>query len=87
MPITFRRSLLAQPRNSNTYARRRDFFIRGQRYSILPALSLDGILHLDVQDRPYTSVTFTQFIDTLLDNMNPFPQKNFVVVIVKWSVQ
>ncbi|OAX30578.1 hypothetical protein K503DRAFT_214703, partial [Rhizopogon vinicolor AM-OR11-026] len=41
------------------------------RYSILPALSLDGILHLDVQDRPYTSATFTQFIDTLLDNMNP----------------
>ncbi|OAX31521.1 hypothetical protein K503DRAFT_703587, partial [Rhizopogon vinicolor AM-OR11-026] len=47
---------------------------------------LDGILHLDVQDRPYTSVTFAQFIDTRFDNMNPFPQKNSVVVMDNASI-
>ena len=42
-------------------------------YSILPALSLDGILHPDVLDRSYTAATFNSFVDGLLDNMNPFP--------------
>jgi len=27
-------------------ARRRDFFVRGTKYSVLPALALDGILHV-----------------------------------------
>lgn len=64
--ISLRRSYGWAPRGNR--ARRRDFFIRGQkyvsyaqslrhdfrllttyyRYSILPALSLDGILHLEV---------------------------------------
>ncbi|KAJ8579803.1 hypothetical protein M405DRAFT_706850, partial [Rhizopogon salebrosus TDB-379] len=48
---------------------------------ILPALSLDGILHLDVQDHSYTSASFNGFIDGLLDNMNPFPQTNSVIVM------
>jgi hypothetical protein len=56
------------------------------RYSILPALSPDGILHLDVRDYSFTSATFNQFIDTLLDNMNPFPQKNSVVVMDNASI-
>lgn len=51
------------------------------RYSILPALSLDGILHLDVQEYSHTSVDFNHFISALLDNMNPFPQKNSVIMI------
>ncbi|KAE9407706.1 hypothetical protein BT96DRAFT_933133 [Gymnopus androsaceus JB14] len=32
-------------------------------YLMLPALSLDGILHLDVQDQPYTGASFNTFID------------------------
>ena len=71
-------------------AHRRDFFIRGaryvsmvwlllwlivmDRYSILPALSLDGILHLDVCRESWKGATFNRFIEGLLDNMNPFPQ-------------
>ncbi len=51
------------------------------RYSILPALSLDGILHLDICDGSYTSATFNAFIDGLLNCMNPFPQQNSVLVI------
>ena len=48
-------------------------------YSILPALSLNGILHLAVEDRPYTAEQFNSFIDGLLDNMNPFPGSNSVL--------
>ncbi|KAI5981491.1 hypothetical protein EDD15DRAFT_2176091, partial [Pisolithus albus] len=43
---------------------------------ILPALSLDGVLHLDIRECAYTPATFNEFINNLLDNMNPFPQKN-----------
>ncbi|KIK49928.1 hypothetical protein GYMLUDRAFT_183372 [Collybiopsis luxurians FD-317 M1] len=48
-------------------------------YSMLPALSLNGILHLDVQAQSYTATIFNGFIDGLLDSMNPFPQKNSVM--------
>ncbi|KAG2068373.1 hypothetical protein BDR04DRAFT_981030, partial [Suillus decipiens] len=48
---------------------------------ILPALSLDGNLHLDVQDRSYTAATFNEFIDSLLDNMKHFPQKNSIIAM------
>ncbi|KAI6045406.1 hypothetical protein EDC04DRAFT_2559688, partial [Pisolithus marmoratus] len=48
------------------------------RHSILPALLLDGILHLGVQEHSYTLTTFNEFIDNLLENMNPYPQKNLL---------
>ena len=56
------------------------------RYSILPALSLDGILHLDVEDRSYTAAMFNDFVDGLLDNMNPFPGRNSVAVMDNASI-
>ncbi|KIK24107.1 hypothetical protein PISMIDRAFT_99415, partial [Pisolithus microcarpus 441] len=56
------------------------------RYSILPALSLDGVLHLDVQECAYTAATFNEFINNLLDNMNPFLQKNSVIVMDNASI-
>jgi hypothetical protein len=56
------------------------------RYSILPALSLDGILHLAVEDRPYTAELFNSFVDGLLDNMNQFPGPNSVIVMDNASI-
>jgi hypothetical protein len=56
------------------------------RYSILPAMSLDRILHLAIQDFPYTGVQFNSFIDALLDNMNQFPQSNSVIVMDNASI-
>ncbi|KDQ05476.1 hypothetical protein BOTBODRAFT_122765, partial [Botryobasidium botryosum FD-172 SS1] len=53
---------------------------------ILPALSLDGVLHLDIQQRSYTTTLFNRFIDGLLDNMNPFPGRNSVVVLDNCSI-
>ena len=83
-------------------ARRHDYFVRGKRqasfmlhsmlysfisrYSILPAMSLDGILHLAIQDCPYTAVQFNSFIEVLLDNMNPFPEHNSVIVMDNASI-
>ncbi len=56
------------------------------RYSMLPALSLDGILHLEVLDRSFTAELFNEFVDGLLDNMNPFPAQNSVLVMDNASI-
>jgi transposase len=51
------------------------------RYSILPALSLDGILSLEIVEGSFTKLSFASFIDGLLDRMNPFPGPNSVIVM------
>ena len=49
-------------------------------------MSLDGILHLAIQDRPYTAVQFNSFVEALLDTMNPFPQPNSVLMMDNVSI-
>lgn len=49
-------------------------------------MSLDGILHLAIQDCPYTAVQFNSFIEALLENMNPFPQPNSVIIMDNASI-
>jgi len=49
-------------------------------------MSLDGILHLAIQDCPYTTIQFNSFIEALLDNMNPFTKPNSVVVMDNASI-
>ncbi|KAG8918386.1 hypothetical protein FRC01_001893 [Tulasnella sp. 417] len=51
------------------------------RYPILPALSLDGILHVTVIEEAFTDPKFTNFIKGLLLEMNPFPGKNPILVM------
>ncbi|KAF8330729.1 uncharacterized protein EI90DRAFT_2867159, partial [Cantharellus anzutake] len=62
------------------------------RYSVLPAMSLDGILHCDIQVGTYMAKSFDHFIEALLATqagnrctltatMNPFPQRNSVLVM------
>jgi len=82
--ITARRSMAWAP--VGTRARRRDCFIRGQRYSILPAISLDGLLFLLVLNRPFKAVDFNDFVDGLLDMMNPFPGPNSVIIMDNASI-
>lgn len=63
-------------------AQRKAFFVRGRRYSVLPALSLqEGILHCDVVEGSFCDESFAQFIRKLLDNMRPFPAPNSVIVM------
>lgn len=51
------------------------------RYSVLPALSLDGILSVNIIEGSFTYETFADFIEGLLDQMNPFPQPNSVIIM------
>ena len=53
---------------------------------MLPTLSLDGILHLDVLEGSYTSQLFNEFVDGLLGNMNPFLAQNSVLVMDNASI-
>jgi hypothetical protein len=51
------------------------------RYSVLPALSLDGILSVDIVEGSFDQSSFASFIDGLLNQMNQFPAKNSVIVM------
>lgn len=51
------------------------------RYSILPAISLDGVLHMDILTRSWTGEEFRNFIRDVMGNMNPYPQRNSVLVM------
>ena len=51
------------------------------RYSILPTLSLSGILYVSILEGSFTSATFAQFIEQLLDQMNPYLGPNSIVVM------
>jgi len=51
-------------------------------YSVLPALSLHcGILHCDIIEGSFCTDTFTEFVRTLLDHMQPYPLPNSVIVM------
>lgn len=51
------------------------------RYSVLPALSLDGMLFLKVVEGSFDGQLFLAFITDLLDFMEPFPSNNSVLVM------
>ena len=55
-------------------------------YSLLPALSLDGILCLDIIEGSFNAVRFAQFIDGLLCVMNPYPGPNSVIIMDNCSI-
>ncbi|GLB45421.1 hypothetical protein LshimejAT787_2200840 [Lyophyllum shimeji] len=60
----------------------RDTFIRGQRYSILPALSYEGIIALDIVEGSVNKEKFIQFIrNDLAPQLNPYPNPRSVVVM------
>ncbi|KAF8577989.1 hypothetical protein K439DRAFT_1243455, partial [Ramaria rubella] len=48
---------------------------------ILPALSLDGIEYVDILKGSFTYATFAIFIEGLLNQMNPFPGPNSVIIM------
>ncbi len=50
-------------------------------FSILPALSLDGFLFASIIEGSYNAALFAEFIETLLEHMNPFPERNLVLVM------
>jgi hypothetical protein len=49
---------------------------------VLPAISLAGVLHVDViTGRSWNGAEFYTFIETLLDQMSPYPLPNSVLVM------
>jgi hypothetical protein len=67
-------------------ASRFEFSLRGQTYSLLPALSLDGVLHLEVVENAVSGDDFLRFVQGLLPQMNKWPLNNSVLVIDNASI-
>ena len=57
------------------------YSVSSRRVSVLPALLLDGILAVKIVEGSFTTALFKDFIDGLLDHMNPFPGPNSVIVM------
>ena len=51
------------------------------RYSLLPALSLNGMLYAKIVEGSFTTKLFLQFLNGLLDRMNPFPAPDSVIIM------
>jgi hypothetical protein len=56
------------------------------RYSMLPALSTDGVLYLTAQKDAYRSSDFVCFVSGLLNAMDPYPAKNSIIVMDNASI-
>ena len=70
------RNRRSSPRNmgwSRTGLRcvQRRFFVRGQRYSLVPVLTLDGIITYDIMPGSVTSARFLQFLRELVVSVTP----------------
>lgn len=66
---------------------RRMTFIRGVRHSILPALTLDGIIGLDIFEGSVNKDRFLLFLrDQVAPQLNPYPGKRSVVVLDNCSI-
>jgi len=57
------------------------FFIRGQRFSVLPALSKTGILTVLIVPGSFNTPLYLEFVELCLAHMNPFPAENSVLVM------
>lgn len=65
----------------------RRFFVHGQRYSILPVLTMDGIITYNVIPGPVTSARFVEFLRELVILLtNPYPGPWSVLVLENCSI-
>ncbi|CAG8790601.1 17697_t:CDS:2, partial [Acaulospora morrowiae] len=64
-----------------TKAQSKVMFVRGKHYTILPALTIDGIVAVKVIEESYNKKKFEDFIYTQIPHMNLFPSKNSVLVM------
>ena len=51
------------------------------RYSLLPALSQDGIIYSDIKLGSYDGKSFLEYMEGLLEVMNPYPAPRSVLVL------
>jgi hypothetical protein len=76
--VTYRRNGWAFKGNR---ARKRCKFVRGTRYSILPAITTDGIIYSHIKVGGYNGEEFLQYLDGLTAKMNPYPGLHSVLVV------
>lgn len=55
--------------------------IVSDRYSLLPAITLDGIVECTIVEGSFNTDLFMGFIEDLLEKMQPFPAPNSVIVM------
>jgi hypothetical protein len=53
---------------------------------VLPALSLDGVLAVRVLEGSVDHIDFEEFLEELLQSMEPFPGRNSVLVMDNASI-
>jgi transposase len=56
-------------------------FVRGQRYSLLPAITANGLLYCDIKKGGYSGDDFLHWLDKLLEYMNPYPAPQSILVL------
>jgi hypothetical protein len=56
------------------------------RISLLPALSVDGIIYFVIKEGSHNATSFATFVDGLLYHMNPFPHPKSVLVLDNASI-
>jgi len=62
-------------------AKKRANFVRGKRYSILPAISMNGIIYSHIKLGGYDGDEFLYFLEGLVERMNPYLGPESVLVI------
>ncbi|GBB87335.1 hypothetical protein RclHR1_13790002 [Rhizophagus clarus] len=67
----------------NTFATKKNVFVRGVRYTILPALSLQGIIAVDIMEGSCTKERFKEFVisNVVVPQMNAYPSEHSVLVL------
>jgi hypothetical protein len=51
------------------------------RYSLLPAITVDGLIYSHIKVGGYNGEEFLEYIDGLMDHMNPYPALRSILVI------
>jgi hypothetical protein len=51
------------------------------RYSLLPAITVDGLIYSHIKVGGYNGEEFLEYLEGLMDQMNPYPAPRSVLVI------
>lgn len=51
------------------------------RYSMLPAITVDGIIYSHIKEGSYNGDQFMEWLDSLLRVMNPYPARHSVLIL------
>ncbi|KZV59121.1 hypothetical protein PENSPDRAFT_566467, partial [Peniophora sp. CONT] len=73
--------LVNDSHHARQYSWMRALLIVVQKYLLLPALSMDGVLYAKVVEGSFNAARSRTFIEGLLNQMDPWPAPNSVIVM------